>query len=137
MAGRKIFLVVEDDADVRHSITRALQRAGFECAEADSAEAGLVIAMTDDICGAVIDLCLPGMSGGELSWRLTQEAPGLPVIAVSGDLGMWDSDDLRQLGVKRSFGMPFPARGFAAAARELVDQRVPVAARGGAGPYVM
>ncbi len=100
-------LVVGDEPAVRKFLCDVLTRAGFGCAEAADGESGLKLALEADVSAAVVDLILPGMNGAELAWRLGEEIPGLPVVAVSGRLDLWDTDDLEDLGIRVVLHKPF------------------------------
>lgn len=79
-------LVVEDEAPVRILARVALEAAGYEVAEAASAEEALdrveAGAATIDIL--ISDVALGGMSGDELAERLCRRQPGLRVVLMSG-----------------------------------------------------
>jgi len=104
--GHKGVLIVEDEAGIRQLIAKTLSAAGFDCLVAQDAEEGLRQASIADVGAAVLDLNLPGMSGAELAWRLTQLVPDAHVIVVSGFLEEWDADDLRDLGVATLMSKP-------------------------------
>jgi CheY-like chemotaxis protein len=99
-------LVVDDDADIRSLLVHILDGNGVACVEADDAERALEIARSSEIDLLVTDICLPGMSGAELGWRLREEHPSLPVVAVTAHLGAWDRDDLADLGFDATVRKP-------------------------------
>jgi DNA-binding response OmpR family regulator len=103
---RKSVLVVEDDPGLRRLIALTLSEAGFDCVVAHDAEEGLRRASGTDVGAAVLDLNLPGMSGAELAWRLTQLVPDAHLIAVSGYLENWDAGDLSDLGISKLIPKP-------------------------------
>ena len=106
-ANGSMVLVVGDEPAVRKFLCDILKRAGFECAVAADGESGLKLALEADVSAAVVDLILPGMNGAELAWRLREEIPGLPIVAVSGRLDLWDTDDLEDLGIRAVLPKPF------------------------------
>jgi PAS domain S-box-containing protein len=79
-------LVVEDDAEVRDVMRRALERVGYTVLAVGDAEAA--IAVTDRHPGhihlLVTDLMLPRMSGRELAARLAIHRPAIKVLYASG-----------------------------------------------------
>ena len=80
--------LVEDRADVRQMLQKALASAGFRVRVfASGDEAG---AMSDEELGAlaavVSDVVMPGTSGIALARALRWRRPGLPTVLVSGDL---------------------------------------------------
>lgn len=79
-------LVVDDDAGCRSLVAVALERDGYECAEAGDADAALAEARRVRPSLALVDVCLPGVSGYEVCRLLRAElGAGLPVIFVSGE----------------------------------------------------
>ncbi len=107
LAGEPVVLVVDEGPATRKLVRRILESAGLGCIEAADGESGLKIAARAGVSAAVVALALPGMSGAELAWRLREEMCGLPVVAVSGRLDLWDTDDLRDLGIQEALPLPF------------------------------
>ena len=83
IAARSAVLAVDEDPAMRIFVRRILQSAGLGCVEAADGESGLKLAVEAGVSAAIVDLALPGMSGAELAWRLSEQIPGLPVVAVS------------------------------------------------------
>jgi len=79
-------LVVEDEPLMRLFVVRALQGAGYDTLEADSAERALLLLERegDSICSLVADVRLPGASGFELAQRARELVPELPTLLMSG-----------------------------------------------------
>lgn len=110
-------LLVEDDEGVRELLQRVLQRHGHEvllAANGEEAEAAARGGRPDVL---VCDMCLPGLSGVELTRRIRASHPGLPVLVVSGDPNQdlpVDGD-----GPARFLGKPFTTADFLAHVRDL------------------
>jgi two-component system, cell cycle sensor histidine kinase and response regulator CckA len=85
VAGETI-LVVEDEAAVRHMMTRALEDAGYRVLQAaGAAEAIEVVARTPGKISLLLtDIVMPGKNGRELAERLEELSPGIPVLFTSG-----------------------------------------------------
>jgi CheY-like chemotaxis protein len=85
VAGETI-LVVEDEAGVRHMMTRALEDAGYRVLPAAGAtEAIEVVARTPGKISLMLtDIVMPGKNGRELAERLEELSPGIPVLFTSG-----------------------------------------------------
>jgi len=81
-----VALVVEDQAAIRRSMMRSLQRAGFNVIDAGSAEEALSVAeeLKFPIDLLVTDIVLPGLDGIKLAQRLRATHPGLRVLVCSG-----------------------------------------------------
>ena len=77
-------LVVDDEHDMRASISQWLSLSGYEVETFDSAETALK-ALTPDFPGIVItDIRMPGMDGMALLKRIMAMDAGLPVILITG-----------------------------------------------------
>jgi len=78
-------LVVDDEAMVREVVCRMLGEVGYvTCAADDGASALARVRAGEPIDAIVLDLTMPGMSGGEVLATLRRERPALPVIVCSG-----------------------------------------------------
>ena len=75
--------VVDDDESLLRSFSRLLRAAGFQTVAYPSAEAFLQDSKRPRFDCLVLDIQLPGMSGLELSQRLTAVADTTPVIFVT------------------------------------------------------
>ena len=103
----KFVLVVDDDVDIRETVTGALQEEGYEVASAGNGREALAYLQSP---GAkrphliLLDLMMPIMSGSE--FRAAQEADpslsAIPVVLVSasGDVSA-RADSMRVAGVVR------------------------------------
>jgi CheY-like chemotaxis protein len=79
---RPAVLVVEDEPNVRLITSRMLEEAGFTVVQASSGNEALG-QLTDGIDVAVVDVCLPGLSGPEVAKRAWSARPSLPILFVS------------------------------------------------------
>ena len=84
--GKKVVLVVEDNAGVRETSCMALKHFGYETVEAENASAALaVLGERSDIAVLFTDIVMPGgMDGFELAREAAIRAPHLKVLFVSG-----------------------------------------------------
>jgi two-component system cell cycle sensor histidine kinase/response regulator CckA len=78
-------LLVDDDALVRRSTRRLLERAGWQVAEAANGHDALQRVTADRGAFDVVlsDVRMPGMDGLALRTRLAREAPTLPIVLYS------------------------------------------------------
>ncbi len=76
-------VLIEDEPGISDFMVRGLTLAGYEVEAAGDGEAGLELALGEDVDLVVIDLMLPRMSGNEVLTRLADERPGLPLIVVT------------------------------------------------------
>ncbi|MHC4201476.1 MAG: response regulator, partial [Planctomycetota bacterium] len=118
-------LIVDDERNLRAMLVELLTGAGFKCLEARDAEEALALVERENPELAILDLALPGMSGAELAWRIREKIPGLPLVALSGKLKVWDPDDLKDLGFTRIFAKPMDCDEFLRACRRIVAGEEP------------
>lgn len=107
-------LVIDDDANVRSVIARALERVGHHVDEVADGEAGLTRLADREFDLVITDLFTPGLDGLQLIRRAADLHPTLPVIAISG--GAFAAPQ-GMLEMARTFG----ARGTLAKPFELTD----------------
>jgi DNA-binding response OmpR family regulator len=77
-------LLVEDDRSVRATLAAGIRDAGYQVEEAESGEDALMLMQQQPPDLALIDVCLPGMSGIELARRL-REGTQVPFLFLSGE----------------------------------------------------
>jgi CheY-like chemotaxis protein len=82
-------LLVEDAAELRDELARALRAAGHGVAAAKSGEEALALLRAPGAPFHVVvtNLALPGMGGAELAERVSRMLPGVAVLFVSGSAG--------------------------------------------------
>lgn len=131
--GSETILLVEDEEMVRSLAARALRNFGYTIIEAEDGREALAICERpdSDIDLVVTDVAMPHMGGRELAFRLSQLAPDLPVLFMSGYTG----EEVRERGMLPA-GVPFQSKPFAPDAlasrvRRLLDKAA--AGRGGGG----
>ncbi|MEH6576181.1 MAG: phosphate regulon transcriptional regulator PhoB [Amphritea sp.] len=85
MPSSKRVLIVDDEAPIREMIAVALEMAGYECLEADSAQAahGLIVDVKPDM--VLLDWMMPGTSGIEFARRLRKDelTADIPIIMLT------------------------------------------------------
>ncbi|GJL79237.1 MAG: hypothetical protein NPINA01_22260 [Nitrospinaceae bacterium] len=81
-------LVIDDEDDVREVLKLHLEGAGFNVLEAENGEVGIAILRTgDNMINVGLILCdirMPKVNGVECVDFLKREAPGIPVVMVTG-----------------------------------------------------
>ncbi len=77
-------LIVDDEPDVRDSIQRVLERAGFAVRSADSV-ADALVALCQQVSDVVItDIIMPKTSGIKAIEAVRSEYPSVRIVAISG-----------------------------------------------------
>jgi CheY-like chemotaxis protein/signal transduction histidine kinase/CHASE3 domain sensor protein len=82
----KALLLVEDDANARHSLKKLLGGSDVQISEADRGQTALELLKTQHFDCLILDLSLPDMSGFEVLNRIHQNGtiPKCPVIVYTG-----------------------------------------------------
>jgi len=73
-------LIIDDEASLRQTLARILQRAGFEVTTAANGKDGLALVHEHPFDLLYLDIRMPDMSGLELLKNIHTEFPELPVI---------------------------------------------------------
>jgi CheY-like chemotaxis protein len=77
-------ILIDDDAAVRGSTRRLLERAGHEVREASDGEAGLELLAQAGADLVITDIFMPGQDGIVTVRRMRKEFPQVKVIVLSG-----------------------------------------------------
>ncbi len=84
MKGFETVLIVDDEPYVRDSLATVLRRVGYTVKTSCSVQEALHPGTLEGIDAVITDLRMPGQDGLVLLRRLTETAPGLPVIVLTG-----------------------------------------------------
>ena len=79
----KSILTVDDDAALCRLVVDGLGREGFEVRSATSPEEALAAMANGDFDAALVDINMPKMNGLELSRRLLDQRPDLPIVVIT------------------------------------------------------
>ena len=77
-------LVVDDEANIRHTLRGVLADEGYDVVEAQDGRRALELLERRPPKLAIVDIWMPEMDGIELVSRMRQQAPEVPVIVISG-----------------------------------------------------
>ena len=107
----KAILLADDEAAVRTTTRRLLERNGWRVIEASNGEEAfaLFLAHRDKLNLLLSDVRMPGVGGVELARRIRDIVPGFPVVFFSG------YDELEQDDVNELSNVPLVAKPFALA----------------------
>ncbi|HEX9065719.1 MAG TPA: response regulator transcription factor [Streptosporangiaceae bacterium] len=75
-------LIVEDDAQIRTAVTRALTSLGYAVATADRAMTGLQLAVSEQPDVVVLDLGLPDLDGRQML-RMLRAVSAVPIVVAT------------------------------------------------------
>ena len=77
-------LLVEDDEELRLSVTRALEKAGYEVVLAETGAAAVAAAGEGAIDAAIVDVFLPDSGGLGVARELRGLPGSVPILFVTG-----------------------------------------------------
>lgn len=101
-----VFLV-DDDSDIRSSLSRALTKRGFQVEAFESAEAFLQQYNPDQPGCLVLDYGMPNMNGLELQSMLLEKGASIPIIFITGHGGVAESVQAIKSGAVDFLEKPF------------------------------
>ncbi len=99
--------IVDDDPSVRKALGRLLKSGGLVIRAYDSAKAYLESADREAAACLLLDIHLPEMSGIELLEHLSEVAPDLSVICMTGRDEPDIEDRVRVVGARACLRKPF------------------------------
>ncbi len=91
-------LIIDDEANIRRMLRALLVSEGYSVREADRAEVGIEEVREHPPEVVLLDLALPGMSGLDALPLLLEEAPGVPVVMMSGQATLSDAVEATRRG---------------------------------------
>ena len=103
-------LVVEDESPIRRGVVDALKASGYTAIEAADGNAGLELALREDLDLVLLDLLLPGRDGMKVLADLRQSRPSLPVIILTARGAEQDRVAGLKAGADDYVVKPFSAR---------------------------
>ena len=113
-------LVVEDDADIRADLARALQGAGFVADEAGDGETAWYRGDVEDYDAVVLDLGLPRLDGLSVLRRWRANGRSFPVIVLSARSDWTEKVEGIDAGADDYLAKPFEMGELVARVRGLV-----------------
>ncbi len=99
-------LIVEDDTDISSSTAQYLRRQGCACTQAFSGTEGRLLWKAGGFDLLLVDLMLPGLSGGELIAEI-RTTSRTPIIVLSARAELTDKVELLDLGADDYLTKPY------------------------------
>lgn len=121
-------LVIDDEAEVRTVLRRALEKAGHEVVEAEDGKEGMRSYRRVGADLVITDILMPEQDGLQCILELRRLDPQLPVIAMSGGSTRVTIDvleDARRFGARQTFEKPFDVSAVVAAVEAELRKRSP------------
>jgi len=101
-------LVVDDEENIRHTLRGVLADEGFEVLEASNGRRALELLEHVAPRLAIVDVWMPEVDGVELVERMRAQAPGVPIIVISGHGTIETAVRVIRLGAFDFLEKPFP-----------------------------
>ena len=79
-----MILIVDDDPQVRATISRALTELGYVVREAADGWAALDVLREESLTLVILDYIMPGMDGAEVAREIAAVDPDLPIVFSTG-----------------------------------------------------
>ncbi len=127
MTSGKRVLIVDDEAPIREMIAVALEMAGYECLEADSAQSAhpmIVDSLPDMI---LLDWMMPGMTGIEFARRLRKDemTADIPIIMLTAKTDEDNKIQGLETGIDDYITKPFSPRELVARLKTVLRRTTP------------
>jgi CheY-like chemotaxis protein len=100
-------LVVDDDAAVRAFLSEFFEQQHFEVCTAQDGEHALTLFQAESFDIIFVDLQMPGMTGLEMTAKVRQTHPHIPIALATGTANVLDTEMVTRAGITRMFQKPF------------------------------
>lgn len=98
MDSKPTVLVVDDEATIRFSIRKALERAGADVSTAETGEQALEMLAEKPFDTVLTDIRMPGISGVDLLRLIKETNPDARVVLMTGYANLDTSNEAELLG---------------------------------------
>lgn len=113
-----VFLIVEDDNQIRNFIKFSLKSQGYECIEASTGKEAMNLIATSNISAIILDLGLPDMEGVDII-KEVRSFSNIPIIVVSAHDQDHDKVEALDAGADDYLTKPFSIKELLARIRVL------------------
>jgi len=100
-------MIIDDDPHILSLLDIYLSKKGVKAVTCSSAKEALSILRSSQIKLALVDICMPGMTGVELIQHIQKITPSTHVIMITGMGDMEVARQCMQLGAKDFITKPF------------------------------
>jgi len=115
-------LVIDDEKNIRRTLTDILEDEGYTVLDASSGEEGLQVLARENIDLLLLDVKLPGMDGIEVLKKVRKDFPSLDVIMISGHSTIKTAVQAVQMGAYNFFEKPLSLHKIIVSARNISDK---------------
>jgi CheY-like chemotaxis protein len=114
-------LIIDDEASIRRLLVRVLRKAGHTVHEARNGEEGLEVFHQVHPELVITDIVMPDMEGIEVIRKLRQDAPTVPILAISGSGTPLYLRAATGLGATAALAKPFDVAELLAVVGQLLE----------------
>jgi len=127
MSASKRVLIVDDEAPIREMIAVALEMAGYDCEEADSAQTAHARIVDHKPDMLLLDWMMPGTSGIEFARRLRKDevTADIPIIMLTAKADEDNKIQGLEAGVDDYITKPFSPRELVARLKAVLRRATP------------
>ncbi len=119
-------MIVEDEEDVREAIKLQLESANYNVLEAENGEEAIKVLKSESNminCGLILcDIRMPKVNGLECIAYFREQAPGIPIVVVTGFPDTEMAVDLMGKGVKDYLVKPVEKTKLLAVVEKMISQ---------------
>ena len=112
-------LLVDDEANLRHTLSYALRQEGYDVLTAEDGEQAVALFRTSRPDAVILDLMLPGIDGLEVCRRIRRDSD-VPILMLTARDTEVDRIVGLEIGADDYLGKPFSTRELIARVRALV-----------------
>ncbi len=125
ISGNERILVVDDNHEVVTMVHFYLERQGYQVTDCvNSLEALKVFSKSPELFDLVItDLTMPGMTGDNLSRKIMNIRPDIPIILCTGFSNLMDQEKADTMGIKGFLQKPINTSSLGKMIRTLLDSQ--------------
>jgi excisionase family DNA binding protein len=120
--GGQLFLIIDDDDNVREYVKANLELEGYTVREASSAEEGLAALEEEPPALLLLDVRLPKVDGWEMLRRVQARhgVGSIPVVMFSGKIDEASDAEAKARGASGFIGKPFDPRQLIESTKQLL-----------------
>ncbi|MFA5905738.1 MAG: response regulator, partial [Desulfobacula sp.] len=100
-------LVVDDEISLRTVLIKALEKVGYDCEEAETAESAMIRIEAEPFDLVISDISMPGMDGIELLKKVKLSHPEIDFIIMTGYASDYSYVDIMNAGASDYMTKPF------------------------------
>ncbi len=117
--------MVDDEEALVYTVRRQLESLGYQVTVRNGSREALEAfrAGPDGFDVLITDMTMPHMTGVELSRRIRQIRPGLPIVLCTGFNEMIDEEKAKTLGIHAFLNKPVARQEMAEMLRKVLDRK--------------